>query len=340
MEFTAIEHSAGDVRRPLTLDQIRAVCARAFGGEREITSARELDGGEFNTIYRIQPADQDAVILRVAPPPARHLPWHEEWLMRREHAIQPYFAPLAPLLPRTLMVDFTHQILDRDYLFQTRMPGTSWSAVADGLTAEEERSLWRQLAHIAKTIASVRGETFGDPSPGRQFPAWSLTIIDWLERVVREAARAQLDTTEVRAILAAAKAHPDLLDEIREPRLLHGDLWTFNVLIERAVEGGPRIVAVLDADRACWGDPLADWMFHLLPRRASPEARAAFWEEYGEDACAPDRSLGARFRDAIYEGKHAGVVLADVARRGREDQLPKVYATLRNVVADLQALGE
>jgi len=57
-----------------------------------------------------------------------------------------------------------------------------------------------------------------------------------------------------------------LLDEIQTPHLLHGDLWTFNLLVERGVHA-PVITGVLDFDRAWWGDPSADWIMFLLAIR-------------------------------------------------------------------------
>jgi hypothetical protein len=90
----------------------------------------------------------------------------------------------------------------------------------------------------------------------------------------------------------------------------------------------------IDCDRMAWGDPLAEWTFHLLPRKASTRARAAFWAAYG----ARDRSLSARFRDSIYEGLHASNVLSAARRAGQEEALPKVQATLRAVVKTLQVL--
>ena len=332
MEFLPLVHAPDDARQPLMVRQIREVTARAFGPAAQIESAHELGGGEYNTVYRIVLAGHEPVILRAAPSPARSAPWHEELLMRREHTIHPYFAALGSRLPKTLFVDFTHDVMDRDYLFQTCLPGKQWSALSSTLTPEEEAPLWRELARLAKTINNVAGDVFGHPHPGRQFATWSLTMLDWLERVVHDIERAGLSAAEVRAILDRAHAATVVLDEITRPHLLHGDLWTFNVLIARD-ESGWRITAMLDCDRASWGDPLADWTFHLLPRRASPEALAIFWDEYGH----PRETATSRFRDLVYEGMHAGNVLADCGRRGDVRVAEKARAVLERVAGELRA---
>lgn len=334
MRFHSLEHGPGDLREPLTLDQIVAICERAFGSAASVESAAELDGGEFNSTYRLcfhgaSRADgAKSVILRVAPTPARYVPWHEEALMRREHTVAPYFAPIASRMPRTLFADFTHQIVPCDYVFLTDMPGDCWRDAQAELSPDEDEVLWRELARIARAIHGVEGVAFGKPYPGQQFETWSAAILAWLELTARDVERAGLDTADVRTLLAHTYKHTDLLDEVRTPRLLHGDLWPFNVLIERGGADGPRITAVLDADRAVWGDPLYEWMFHLLGRRASERVRAIFWDAYGRPAETPD----LRFRQQVYDGLHVANVLAEVARRGRHEQIAQVSGVLREAV--------
>src|SRR5215211_7378016 len=106
MEFLPIERLSEATPYPVTADQILAMCQRAFGPSIRVASARELSGGTFNTTFLITLTDQQ-VILRIAPPPTADLSWDEQWLMRREQQIQPFFAALATLMPRILMADFT-----------------------------------------------------------------------------------------------------------------------------------------------------------------------------------------------------------------------------------------
>jgi len=168
-QFVPITRGSDKFQQSLIVAQIQAVCERAFGSV-PLESVRELGGGEFNCVYRIRLSGREPVVLRVAPPPERFVPWHEEHLMRREHAIQPYFAAIAPLLPRTLVADFTRQVIGRDYLFQTDMTGDVWSDRNSDLTPEQDEPLWRELARISKSIHGVAGETFGHPLRGGSSP--------------------------------------------------------------------------------------------------------------------------------------------------------------------------
>ncbi|KYG05443.1 hypothetical protein BE21_40630 [Sorangium cellulosum] len=269
MELTTIERAPSDAHRALTAEQIAAMCRRAFGESAAVASARELGGGTFNTTYLVSLAvplvEERRVVLRVAPPDSAALSWDEAALMRRELHVQPYFAALSTLAPRTLAADFTRQIIDRDYVFQTLLPGERWDDVADALSPEESLSLWEQFGRITRTIHGTAGSAFGGPFPVPEFPAWSEAVLYRLACSLRTMAGAAIDVTDMATAIEIIRGGAAVLDEIREPRLLHGDLWLFNLLIERGA-GGPRIVGVIDADRAFWGDPMADWTMFVLSK--------------------------------------------------------------------------
>jgi aminoglycoside phosphotransferase (APT) family kinase protein len=331
MQYTIVHRDPQAFQQAVALDQIKAMCERAFGQGTPINMVRELDGGQFNNTYLIELADRGPVVLRVAPSPEQAVFWHERYLMRRELAMQPFLAPIAPLLPTILMTDFTHQVIGRDYLFQRWIPGALWWDVKGDLTQEEHDELWQQFGQLVQAISSVRGEAFGLVQVGSQYPTWSLALLDWLERTIADADNSCLDTALLYRLLEIVRDLTAFLDEITCPQLLHGDLWLFNLLIERHKEG-PRIVGVLDADQGSWGDPLADWTFFLLPRRASTQEQGLFWQEYGQQVAWP----GALFRAQVYQGLHQGKILSVARRDGNERALKRAYRALADVVNALQ----
>jgi hypothetical protein len=68
----------------------------------------------YNNVYRVALAGRaEPVILRVAPGEAQQ--FRSEWhLMRNEHASQPWLAVIAPLMPRLLAADWSHEVIARD----------------------------------------------------------------------------------------------------------------------------------------------------------------------------------------------------------------------------------
>src|SRR5260370_35332617 len=123
MEYTIVHRDPQAFQQSVPPEHMKAMCERAFGQATSIELVRELDGGQFNNTYLIELAERDPLILRVAPPPERSIFWHERFLMRRDLPMQPFLAPIAPLIPTIVMTDFTHHIVDRDYIFQRWMPG-------------------------------------------------------------------------------------------------------------------------------------------------------------------------------------------------------------------------
>jgi aminoglycoside phosphotransferase (APT) family kinase protein len=329
LEYTIIERAADAFQQPVAREHIIAMCQRAFGEERQIVSVRELGGGLCNNIYLVHITDMLPVILRVSPQPSRQFR-SEQKLMRNELASLPFLAPIAPLLPSVLMVDFTHQILERDYLFQTCMEGEQWAQVMDSFTSEENRMLWRQLGSITREIHAVQGEHFGSTASGPVFPTWSGAVIDWLTLIIRDLEEVQLDATDLRNLLDITQAHCGLLNEIVSPRLLHGDLWTVNILVKREKDG-PRITAVLDSDRISWGDPLADWTLFLLHRNEDTK-EDTFWETYGR----PEENSGVQFRRLIYQGKYLGGARLEHHRLHHPESVMRSYRDMQAVIKALK----
>ncbi len=314
-----------------TKDQIEVLCRRGFGNNTEIESIDELHGGTFNTSYLITFASQVKVILRIAPLHTPDTYWEEAFLMRREHAMQPFFAPIATLMPKTLLVDFTHELIDRDYMFQSFIEGERWDNVMDELTPAENNILWEQFGKITKRIHEVRGELFGIPLPGCLFPSWNEAIVDRLEHTIQAGREKQLEIPDFASIVEVIRSHPGLLDEVQTPRLLHGDLWSFNILVQRN-ESKPSIVGILDADRSWWGDPLADWTMFILKHAEKEEGHSHFWKMYGQ----PEATQGFRFRTTVYDAMHAGTAFLWARQHNDEETVTRATGTLSEVAAALR----
>lgn len=327
-----MESHAEEDGKSLTNDQILTMCQRGFGADVQIEAIRELSGGTFNITYLITFTNQFKAILRVAPLHTKDTYWDEALLMRREHSIQPFFAPVAALMPKTLLVDFTHQLINRDYIFQTFIEGERWDDVMDELTSEENNILWGQFGMFLKQIHHVHGETFGISRPGFEFPRWSQTIMDRLERTLQSARDNQLEMPFLDSILDLIRANPEELDEIKIPHLLHGDLWPFNILVTR--QNQPSIVGILDADRSWWGDPMADWTMFILAHAEKEEGHSHFWKAYGQ----PADTKSARFRASVYNAMHAGTAFIWASKHQDEETVTRAKGTLGEVMDILPTL--
>lgn len=326
MDVRPVERAPGAFQQPVGAEQVEAMCRRAFGSGARPVSAVELGLGAYNNTYRVTLAGQRPVILRVAPEPGRQFRI-ERALMRNEHATLPHLAGLGELLPRILAADFTHQVIGRDYLFQTLLDGVP---APDGLSRYPRPSwpvFFGQLGGIARAIHDIPGKRFGMVA-GPGHPTWSQALIGYFQDAAADLRDAGLDAGDVHRLAEAAVRHRAVLDEITRPRLLHGDLWTVNVLLDPDAPE-PRITGVVDSDRAWWGDPLADWTIYRAMRRTGAEHRA-FFDSYGALPDGDHDRLRARF----YLARHLVAILLERFRLG-EAELSGTYAEVRAVLAGL-----
>jgi aminoglycoside phosphotransferase (APT) family kinase protein len=112
--------------------------------------------------------------------------------------------------------------------------------------------------------------------------------------------------------------------------LLHGDLWTANVLLDDSATE-PEVVGVVDSERSWWGDPLADWALYRADARASSAEREAFWDGYGGRPSDPD----SEWRLLLYRGRHLVAERVEAARLGLRDRVAGTVTELARVLAAL-----
>lgn len=321
----------------LTDDQIAAILKRCFGSGACSLSIQEIGGGTSNEAYVIEVSEKQKVVLRVAPPPAPDIYWDDVGLMRREHTIVPFFASIATLTPRTILVDFTHQIVGREYVLQTFLEGERWSDIEDELAEEENVDLWKQCGEIVKRIHATTGEQFGYPYPGRQFANWHDVILDRFSRIAESLKDYDADLPSFATIAGLVNSTPAIFNEVYRPSLLHGDLWTFNLLVTHK-NGRPIITGVLDTERAWWGDPLAAWIIFCLSIRNGEEEWqdriGAFHKGYG----MLEKSPAMQFRQEVYNAMDVGSSVVWGARHGNRADIERGQQDLERIGALLLKL--
>lgn len=275
----------------------------------EVCSARLLTGGLFNTTYFVDTAGCGPVVLRVGPVNRHLLMPFEHSLMEAEQRVYTLCRKKEIPVSEVLAADTSKTILDRDFMIVRYIPGRPMSEVK--LNPQDDARICREIGAAAAKMHSITNSCFGrivDAENGKGFLKWSDCLLHELKQWESVAGPAGLFSEEEREHMRQLlkKAAP-FLDEIRQPRLVHTDLWTGNILV-RSDSGRPEFAAIIDADRAIWGDPELDfssiqWTYQ----------KANFWEGYGK-MLGQDRSslirrsvytlLWALFDGYVYEKEY------------------------------------
>jgi aminoglycoside phosphotransferase (APT) family kinase protein len=243
-------------QRPLGTGQIAAMLSSAGIGWDQVADAAMLHGGTFNSVYRVVLTDGSRLILKAAPSPEVPVLRHEHGLLHAETLLY----TLAAVRRIAGVPAVVHD--GGEFLLMTELPGQPWPSVEDRLDDSQRRRLRGDVGRLVAGLHTITGTGFGYPSCalGSLAATWRAAFGGMLDAVLADAESfgAPLPRPPG-AIRDLAAAHADALDEVTTPVLVHFDLWDGNILVDSG-SGTPRIGGLIDAERAFWGDPLADFV--------------------------------------------------------------------------------
>ncbi|GII63824.1 phosphotransferase [Sphaerisporangium krabiense] len=284
-------------KRRLTPAQLDALAARALGAE--VGSAEELLDGFANAVWRLTLKDGRQVVLKAGPPPGLEALRYERDLLRTEALVYHLATPTGLPLPRLLQSGFDDPELGGDYLIMSALDGVPWNQ-ASSLGEADQRSLRHQLGGHIATLHGIPGDgVYGYPYAALTGTNWRDAFLAMTGALLDDAVRyaTPLPRTLVE-IAGAVYSNAAALEEVTAPALVHFDLWPGNVFLTPPSEGPPRIQALIDYERAFWGDPLADFVAPTIFGELDDDdpVLAGYREAGGKVELTP----GARTREAMY----------------------------------------
>ncbi|MDN0201114.1 aminoglycoside phosphotransferase family protein [Streptomyces sp. S.PNR 29] len=256
--------------------QARLTAALAAAGVPwdDVADCRELGGGTFNTVVRVQRTDGTGLVVKLAPDETVPVLRYERGILDTEawYYRTARDATRVPL-PDVLAAGAQDGAAPGDHLVMSECPGTPWFELLGTMDASARARLRTALGgHVAALHTITGNEGFGYPARplGPLRATWRAAFLEMVDAVLDDAGRFDVTlprpTDEIRALFAAQSP---VLDEVTVPRLVHFDLWDGNILVDQGPDG-PRIGALIDAERAFWGDPVAELvslgLFHDIER--------------------------------------------------------------------------
>lgn len=261
-------------------------------------SIEPIATGKHNSTYMVRlldaPAavDGDRAILRVAPSDDAGFVFYEQNMMSREPAIHAEVMHNTAIpVPQIYVYDDSRESMDRSFLIMEFMPGTPLSDVE--LPPEQRRLTMEALGRYLRQLHDrCTAETFGYPGGGSGKPRWTRwpeAFFSMWDRMIRDIENCGVYSPEEgKGAREALQSGVEAFEERRRASLLHMDIWAQNILVNPDGE----ITAILDWDRALWGDPEIE--FAIL--NYVDFDTSSFWRGYGSRPPADEAAeLRARF---------------------------------------------
>lgn len=256
-----------------------------------------LATGRHNSAYWVETPDS-RYVLRIAPPDETGLLFYERRMMRQEPRLHELVLSRTSIpAARIVAHDFTRELLPRDYLLMNVLPGRplseaslSWRQVENVL--RQTGACLRQLHSLIATdcLGTHAFGYLGEHRPMEPQPSWQEAFaVMWSKLLADVHACGAYDTSEVSDAEKLFERHRSVFTHEVQPRLLHMDVWSENILVDDA----GNVTGLVDFDRALWGDPEIE--FAVLDYCGISEP--PFWEGYGSPR---DQSDAAQLRRLFY----------------------------------------
>lgn len=276
-----------------SLGTLRAMCERAYGPGRVPGGddwVSELGHGWFNVAYRVELSDGTRAVLKIAPPPDVEVMTYERGAMATELAALELIREHTDVpVPAVHFADRGRELCDADWFLMEFVDGDNLGIIEGGLTADQNAAYAELIGAATAELNTIAGPHFGSLAGGRTTATWRAAFTGMLGDVLGDGERRAVDLgrgyDDLRALV---ERHAWALDEVTRPVFVEWDLWPSNVMV-----AGGRVAAIIDHERAFWGDPLMEAGFLELHVPGWGNAEA-FMRGYGRGPLTPPEDLRRR----------------------------------------------
>lgn len=241
-----------------TKENIRRMAKNAFP-QKEMISCRELTEGMCNAAYLVSFADGSRSVLKIASE-------NREGFMSNEVHLMDAEVKAMGLVQQSGLVkvanveyyDTSKTICSGDYFFMEALAGKSYFSIGEQLTKEEKAAINFEVGRIQKGLSSITGQRFGLlGDEEHQFDNLYDFVYLLISNVLSDAGKKDVVIgVEAEDILSLLEKDREIFDAVKQPTLVHWDMWEGNIFIEEK-----QISGVIDWERAMWGEPFMDDRF-------------------------------------------------------------------------------
>ncbi|RBI85151.1 phosphotransferase family protein [Rhodosalinus halophilus] len=250
------QNAATDPPDPARLERWLAAHVPGFAGPMTLT---RFSGGQSNPTWRVDTPER-AYVLRAKPRGA---------LLPSAHAVDREFRVMGALagsgvpVPEMRALCEDPEVMGRTFFVMEHVPGRIFfDQRLPDMSREERAAIFDDMNRVIARLHSLRPADVGLDDFGKHGAYMARQVARWTKQY-----RAS-ETAPNPAMENLIAWLPEHLPDERKVGIIHGDFRLDNLMIHPTE---PRIVAVLDWELSTLGDPMADFAYHALSWRVSPD---------------------------------------------------------------------
>lgn len=287
--------------------EIADLFKQSMGLEADIAVISELTEGSFNAVYEILLSNATRYVLKIAPNASVPVLRNEKNIMQAEvAALRLIKAHTSVPVPEVLYYSNQPPCCDSPCMIMQWMCGEAYQYASGGYSDEMKQNVMLELGGMTAQFHQIHDVCFGIPGEnGASFSTWSEAFSTLFKNILQDGIDANVSLPlDYDDLFQLGERVNPFFKDVTVPSLVHGDLWLGNVLVHNG-----KISALLDFERALWGDPLMEYPFGLLRNNAD------FLTGY-RHSVLDDADFSVRIRRALYNLYHYLIVRIEKPYRG------------------------
>lgn len=282
-----------------------------------ITDITEFTMGSFNAVYQITLSNGARYVLKLAPHASAPVLRNETNIMQAEvDALQLIKCNTSVPVPDVFCYSGNPSCCDSPFLIMQWMHGEVYQYASHRYSEETQKNVLFELGAMTSVIHQIHGTAFGMlGNDGLSFPTWSEAFSTLFQNLLADGMDAEVSLPlDYDDLFQLEERVRPFLNDVATPCLLHGDLWLGNVLVHNE-----KISALLDLERALWGDPLMEYPFGLLRNNLD------FLKGY-QPFAFNQTDFSVQIRRALYNLYHYLIVKIEKTYRGFGNRTSDYFA--------------